>query len=156
VGDPFLEAARAVFRRSFDELRGSADGLPAEALNWRPVEGANSIAVLVTHSLHSTRSWLSVALGVPLPERDRESEFRAAAGEPSEMLALLEAMSGQCLGLLDGPGEVDWTAMRRTHPRLRRGEPQEVPAAWALLHALEHLREHAGQAFLTRQLWEAT
>ena len=24
---------------------------------------------------------------------------------------------------------------------------------WALLHALEHLREHAAQALLTRQLW---
>jgi hypothetical protein len=29
-----------------------------------------------------------------------------------------------------------------------------VSAAWALLHALEHLREHEGQLFLTRQLWD--
>jgi hypothetical protein len=29
-----------------------------------------------------------------------------------------------------------------------------VTAAWALLHALEHLREHAAQAQLTRQLWQ--
>jgi hypothetical protein len=29
-----------------------------------------------------------------------------------------------------------------------------VLAGWALLHALEHLREHEGQMFLTRQLWD--
>jgi len=31
----------------------------------------------------------------------------------------------------------------------------DAPAAWALLHALEHLREHVGQMLLTRQLWLA-
>jgi hypothetical protein len=29
-----------------------------------------------------------------------------------------------------------------------------MPAAWALMHALEHLREHLGHMALTRQLWE--
>jgi uncharacterized protein DUF664 len=39
----------------------------------------------------------------------------------------------------------------RTDPRT--GE--QVTAGWALLHAIEHLREHVGHAQLTRQLWDA-
>jgi hypothetical protein len=30
-----------------------------------------------------------------------------------------------------------------------------VPASWAVLHAIEHLREHIAHVGLTRQLWEA-
>jgi hypothetical protein len=43
----------------------------------------------------------------------------------------------------------DGTAARRQHP-----EDEEVSSAWALIHAVEHLREHLGQAWLTRQLGE--
>lgn len=39
----------------------------------------------------------------------------------------------------------------QTHARMSGGAEQ-VSAAWALLHALEHLREHVGQMQLTRQL----
>jgi hypothetical protein len=45
--------------------------------------------------------------------------------------------------------------MRKTHARPHPEHAQDVPAAWALLHAMEHLREHEGQMSLTRQLWEA-
>ena len=31
---------------------------------------------------------------------------------------------------------------------------EPVTAAWALIHALVHLREHVGHAELTRQLWD--
>ncbi len=32
---------------------------------------------------------------------------------------------------------------------------EEVPAAFALLHALEHLGQHVAHCSLTRQLWES-
>ena len=47
-------------------------------------------------------------------------------------------------------------AIRRTHTRPNPDDDMKVPAAWALLHAIEHLREHVGQMQLTRQLWEQT
>jgi hypothetical protein len=37
----------------------------------------------------------------------------------------------------------------RTLPR-----PEPVTAAWALLHALEHVGLHLGHAQITRQLWD--
>jgi hypothetical protein len=33
-------------------------------------------------------------------------------------------------------------------------EDEQVSAAWALIHAVEHLREHVAHAELTRQLGE--
>ena len=39
-----------------------------------------------------------------------------------------------------------------TAPWRTDGADEPVTAAWALLHALEHLREHVGHAQLTRQL----
>ena len=92
--------------------------------------------------------------GAPLPDRDRDAEFAATANEADALLAHVADMERQCLALLDGAKDVDWSATRRTHPRPRAGAAEQVTGAWALLHALEHLREHAGQIALTRQLWD--
>ncbi len=75
--DTFLTSVRFVVQQDLADLLAAVDGLPGEALDWQPAGAdTNSIAVLVTHVLHSTRSWLSVVVGAPLPDRDRESEFR--------------------------------------------------------------------------------
>ncbi len=145
--DPLLASAREVIERSDAEMRTCIEGLSAQALNWRPAgNDTNSIAVLATHSLHSTRWWLTVALGEPLPARHRPSEFRASDLDAQSLLRLLDEMSADCLALVEKDRDVDWSAVRQT--------PERMPAAWALVHALSHLREHAGQIFLTRQLWE--
>jgi len=135
-------------------MRSSIDGLTAEALNWRPVGDANSIAVLVTHTLGATRLWLRLALGLPLPERDRDSEFSASAEDAEAFQRFVSDLSEDCLGVLGSAAEVDWTEMRLTHGR-GGDAPPEVAAAYALIHATEHLRGHVDQMALTRQLWEA-
>ena len=111
------------------------------------------MAVLTVHALHSTRSWLSVATGAPLPPRDRPSEFRASADGAASVHAFVEEMTRDCRALPAEPSSTDWGAVRRTHARPTGDDVEEVPAAWALLHALEHLREHIGRMLLTRQLW---
>jgi len=155
TADPILSSARYVVRESLAELRKTVEGVPVEALNWRPAgDDSNSLAVLATHTLHSTRSWLSIALGAPLPERDRPSEFTVSAADPDALLALVNGMSGDCNRLLEAASEVDWSAQRTTHVRSSSGTAEEAPAAFALLHAIAHLREHVGQMLLTRQLWQ--
>jgi uncharacterized damage-inducible protein DinB len=154
--DPLLAAGAATVRRTFADMRQTIAEFPPEALNWKPAgDETNSVAVLTTHSLHSTRSWLCTALGEKLPDRDRDSEFRVAEENPEKLLALFDDMASQCNGLFDQPREVDWAAIRRTHTRPDASDAIQVPAAWALLHAIEHLREHLGQMQLTRQLWDA-
>lgn len=155
MADPFIAAARHLLHDTLDEMRAAIDGASSDALNWRPAgDASNSMSVLTVHALHSTRSWLSVATGAPLPERDRPSEFRAEIPDAAALLALIDAMGGDCRRLLKEASGIDWAAMRATHARPNSGDAEEVPAAWALLHALQHLREHAGQLSLTRQLAE--
>jgi hypothetical protein len=153
--DVMVASAAYVLKEHLGDMRAAVDGLPDEALNWKPGgEDTNSVAVLVTHVLHSTRSWISTAVGAPLPDRDRDSEFRAAAGSTKELLSLLDDLGGQILALLNNAGEIDWAANRKTHMRPDPDLPDYVPASFALLHAIEHFGEHLAHVGLTRQLWE--
>lgn len=155
--DPMVAGARYVLlRNQLPLLRACVAEAPSDALNWRP-GGAdtNSIAVLATHTMHSTRSWLSTALGAPLPERDRESEFRVTVDATPELLAMVDALTADIVRLLDGAEDrVDWSAMRTTHPRGKRRTRDPIPAGRALLHTIEHVSAHVADMQLTRQLWE--
>ena len=154
--DAMLASAAYVLRDDIKELRDAVDGLPDEALNWKPAgDDTNSVAVLVTHVLHSTRSWISTAVGAPLPDRDRDSEFRVAVERTADLLALLDDFGAQILALVNDAGEVDWAANRKTHMRPDSELPDYVPAAFALLHAIEHFGQHVAHVSLTRQLWDA-
>ncbi len=154
--DAMLASAAYVLRDDIKELRDAVEGLPDEALNWKPAgDDTNSVAVLVTHVMHSTRSWISTAVGAPLPDRDRDSEFRTAGERTSDLLALLDDFGAQILALVNGAGDVDWAANRKTHMRPDPELPDYVPAAFALLHAIEHFGQHVAHVSLTRQLWDA-
>jgi hypothetical protein len=147
--DPTIVAARELFEEELSELRETVDGIPSEALDWRPpAKDSNPLTVLATHGMHSTRWWLTIARGAPLPDRDRPSEFVAEVASVDELLAFVDAMAKDCLARLDADEPFD--------PGAQRDVPDDDPvsSAWALFHALEHLREHVAQAQLTRQLWE--
>ena len=151
-----LTSAAYVLTDHIKELRGAIDGLPDDALNWKPAGAdTNSVAVLVTHVLHSTRSWISTAVGAPLPDRDRDSEFRVTADGTADLLALVDDFGAQILGLLNNAGDIDWAANRKTQMRPSPDLPDYVPASFALLHAIEHFGQHVAHVSLTRQLWEA-
>ena len=149
--DPTIEAARDILEDSLGELRKAVDGCSVGDLNRRPIDGdTNALAVLVTHAMQSTRSWLSLATGAPLPERDRDTEFLAVADDAAAFMSLLDDISAECRGLLEGDVAYDPGATATAPWRTYRSD-EPVTAAWALLHALEHLREHVGHAQLTRQ-----
>lgn len=150
--DPTIAAASELLADSLDAMREVIAGAGADALalDWRPAQDTNSIAVLAVHSMHSTRTWLSVAVGAPLPERDRPSEFLATAQGVGDLLVFFDAMAADCRALLDTSDAFDAGAIRRTG----RDGDETCTGAYALLHALEHLREHVAHAQLTRQMWE--
>ena len=151
MADPTISAARELFEEELAEMREAIDGLPPDALAWRPpAEDSNTLTILATHAMHSSRWWFTVARGAPLPDRDRPSEFVAESGSVEEILAFMDAMAADCRARLD-PDEPFDAGVERTVP-----DDEPVSAGWALLHALEHLREHVAQAQLTRQLWLAS
>jgi DinB family protein len=147
VADATIDALREVLEESLGELRKGLAGLSPERLNARPAGGdTNSVAVIVAHALGSTRSWLSLAVGAPMPERDRPAEFRAVADDG--FAALTEERIAACLALLDGAtwdpsrvGTADWTR-----------PPETRTAAYAASHALSHLGEHVGHLHMTLEL----
>lgn len=153
MADPLLEAARDVLAESLGELRAAVDGLSPDELNRRPAwEGANSLAVIATHAVASTRSWLSLAMGAPLPPRDRPAEFLTVADE--SFPRWVDDRIGECLALLDHDGAFD-PARAGVAPWRSTGEDDPVTAAWALLHATSHLGEHVGHAHVMRDLLRA-
>jgi hypothetical protein len=147
VVDATIEGLREVLEESLGELRKGVTGRSVEQLNARPAGGdTNSIAVIVTHALGSTRSWFSLASGAPMPDRDRPAEFRAVADDG--FAAWMDEQIAQCLALLDDAtwdparvGTATWTPSRETRT-----------AAYAAAHALSHLGEHVGHLHMTVEL----
>ena len=165
--DPTIVAAQDLFEDSVAGLRAAIEGLPAEILNRRPAgEDTNAIAVLAIHALYSTRSWLSLATGAELPARDRPAEFRVTAKDQADLLAEVDQVAAQCRALL--ASATTWDSARtgvatwRSGPEAKGGEESESPpldlepvtAAWAMIHAISHLKEHVAHAQLTRQVVE--
>lgn len=153
MSDALLIAARSTLDGSLRELRKALEGLDADALNTPPAtDGTNPLAVLAVHALASTRSWLALATGSPLPPRDRPREFETHVDDAGAFLATVDATAEACRELLSSADGID-PSRTGTAPWRGGTEAEEpVTAAWALLHALDHLREHVGHAQLTRQL----
>jgi hypothetical protein len=146
--DPTIEAARGVVDASLDSMRSAIAGASADPLNRRPAgDDTNAVAVLVVHAVNSTRWWLSMALAQPLPERDRGSEFLTTVSSVEELLGMFDPVAADCRALLDTGATFDAGAIRED-PR----DGEQVTAAYALIHAVEHLREHVAHAELTRQV----
>jgi hypothetical protein len=149
TGDPTIVALREVLAESCDEIRRGVADLSVSELNAKPAGGdTNSVAVIAVHGLRSTLSWLSLAVGGPLPERDRDAEFRTVADD--DFVQQVDALIARCLGVLDDAtwdparvGAPNWNARLAAEPRT---------AAWAAGHALAHLGEHVGHLHMTREL----
>jgi hypothetical protein len=151
VSDPAIEAARDIANNSLDAMRRAIVDAPPELLNWRPAgEDTNPIAVIAVHAITSTRWWLSVAITGQAPERDRPAEFRTTVSGAEELLSIIDPLIADARKFLAFDGPFD--------PGVSRTDPREggtaTTAAWALIHAVEHLSEHVAHAELTRQVWD--
>src|SRR5438067_13258424 len=82
------EAFKKLFHELHDKFRDQVRTLDHGTLNWRPLPKANSIAVLVVHSLGSQREMLRAVRQITV-ERDRDSEFKAEA-EAADLLAMID------------------------------------------------------------------
>lgn len=136
-------------RRQVGEL--VAD-LPAQALNWRPVEGeddhaTNSLAVMATHVAGAEHFWVAEVIGQQPPTRVRAEEFTTQADGAGELLERLTAVGRETREVLASLDEATLGATRDV------GE-NTVPVRWAILHVIDHTALHLGHMQLTRQLWQ--
>lgn len=150
-------AALEDIKDSMKWLREVVAGLPVEALDWAPASGTNSIAVLLSHALPSTVFWVQAGSGKAPSHRAYVENYRSKAFErrglsERDLLALIASAESQVEDVLRGGTEEHLRAQHQ-----HDDEPDEPPVSGAscLVHGASHLREHAGQAALLRDLWLA-
>ena len=143
------DAARAMLQAQHDNWREIVTGLGPDALNWKPGRDTNSIAALLAHTLDAERFLVATAADSQTP-REGESTFRASASGADELLLRLGEVEKDVERRLAG---LSGDHLSQEITRTMRTTRTRTGIAW-LLHALAHSREHIGQAYLTRQLWE--
>lgn len=152
---PTHAAALESARDSLGVFKEIIAALPDEAMTYVPVPEGNSIAVLVAHSLTATHFLFSCGSGLKRSFTSYRSGERAPSFEVEWATvaivtkAIDDALAEFATILANGteenlaeditwPGEEGWL--------LRTG-------ALSVVHAAAHLREHAGHAELTRDLF---
>lgn len=149
-------AARIVTRLSLEMLREGLSGLPDAAAGWKPLPAANSMSVLVVHSLTSSRFFLGCGAGRQLSRRQYlESERVAAFETPAMTIASLVAATDAAAAEFD--------ALLASAPAAALDAPVTWPdypderytGSECVIRAIAHLREHVGQVQLMRDLWLA-
>ena len=146
-----LEAIRTAFTALYadlhENLRAQVRGLDDGTLNWRPLPKANSVAVLVTHTLGSELEMMRSVRSMPAP-RDRDSEFRAEAGA-ERLLQMIDAAEREMVELAGAVTETDLTELRP------RGDRPPRPGLEWMIANYGHAREHLAQIELTKQLYDS-
>ena len=135
------------FHEMHDGFREQVRGLDHGTLNWRPLPKANSIAILVIHSLGSEREMLRAVRKITT-ERDRDSEFRAEAAA-ADLLALIDQADRDVDEHLGALTDDDLAGMRP------RGDNPPRPGIEWLVTNYGHAREHLAQIQLTKQLYDS-
>jgi uncharacterized damage-inducible protein DinB len=133
------------------QVRGLIADLPAEALNWRPIEAVdehatNSLAALTAHVAGAELYWIGEVVGGRPPTRDRDAEFATEATSAADLVRLLDKVGVETKAVF-----LTLTAAQLGGVRQARG--REVPVRWCILHVVDHTALHLGHMQLTYQLW---
>jgi len=136
-----------------NQVKGLLEGLPQQALDWRPVEGegdleTNSLTVIATHLAGSEAFWSSEMIGGKKINRDRDSEFKTKGMSSSDLK-----------GKLDKSGKLTHEMLLSlTEKQLeenRNWRDRSISVRGCILHLITHFAQHIGHIQLTRQLWLA-
>ena len=136
-------------RDTVDELVACLEGLDSESLDWSPLDDANSLYVLATHTMGNVRhNFLNLLCGLPAT-RDRDAEFIVRGGSAVELEARWNELKDQISEAIQGlpPAEMDRDVNHPHHGTISGRELMIVVAG--------HAAEHYGHAQLTRDLVKA-
>ena len=132
-----------------DELVACLEGLDSDALNWKPLDDANSLYVLATHTMGNVRyNSLNVLCGQPIT-RDRDAEFVASGASSADIVAHWNELKVQISNAIE---ELPSTELDQERDHANYGI---ISGRELLIVVARHAAEHYGQAQLTRDLANA-
>lgn len=147
------------YQQRIADLRGQVRelvaGLPAEALNWRPlppslpgqVSEVNSLAALAAHVAGAEHFWIGEVVGGSPATRDRDAEFATTVQGAEALVRRLEAAAVET-------GEVFAHLVPSDLDGVREARGRTVAVRWCILHVIDHTALHLGHMQLTYQLWQ--
>ncbi len=147
MSEPTVEALGKAFDELHEKLREEVRGLDAGTLYWRPLPKANSVAVLVTHTLGSELEMIRCVRLIP-NSRDRDSEFKVES-DADELLGMIDAADREMDELIAALTPADLSELRP------RGDKPPRPGIYWLVTNYGHAREHLAQIQLTKQLYDS-
>ena len=136
-------------RNTVDELVACLEGLDSESLNWKPLDDANSLYVLATHTMGNVRKNILDGLCERPVTRDREAEFMVRGDSVAEIVASWNELKVQ---ISEAVQELSQSELDREKDHLHRGI---ISGRELLIVVARHAAEHYGQAQLTRDLVKA-
>jgi len=147
VGIP-VDALTSYVNQAVDELTGIVTGLGDDLINQRPdLPGANSPYAILRHCLGVMEYWGGHVVAGRDVQRDRAAEF-TATGHAADLVAAAHQAKIQFRA---DALTADPQAPPRRPAGRRSPDVLEVRSqGHALLHVLEELYQHLGQAELTR------
>ena len=148
TAEEFMRAFVDQYRGVHRAIREQISDLDPATLAWAPCEGANSIAVLVTHTMGNEVEAVRTVAGVG-SDRIRAREFEVRDADVASLLALVDRADATLDELAPSIGGEQLTA---DHVRPAALDRTPKPGVHVLMHSLAHAREHLGQIMLTRQL----
>ena len=91
-----IQGYLTMMKEILDQMKSLLEGLPQEALDWRPIEGegelaTNSLAVMAAHLAGSGTYLIKEVIGRQPVQRDREAEFVTRGVNASTLKARLDA-----------------------------------------------------------------
>jgi uncharacterized damage-inducible protein DinB len=141
----FIQQARETLRRCTGKITHCLGQLSDEDVNWRPFEGANSVANIVTHLCGNVGQWIVAGVGGAADERDRPGEFarelRATAKELTERIEATRRLADETMSRV--------TPETILAPRKIQG--YDETSLSAIFHAVTHFEGHTHQVvYITR------
>jgi len=139
------------------DLRNQAktllEGLPQEALDWRPIQGegelaTNSLAVMSVHLAGSQTYWMKEIICRTPIQRDREAEFATKGASVADLKAGLDAAGKIAEEVLSPLTENQMEEERKFREK-------QITVRAGILQVIDHVAQHIGHMQLTRQLWLA-
>lgn len=123
------------------------EGLPAEALDWSPKTGVNSITALVVHMTGAERFLFGEIIGGQSLNRNRDAEFLTKNMTLETLMQRLADNRRYIAGVLEPLTLVDLEGKRILRSR-------EVTVGWVIGHALKHTATHLGHIQVMKDMWE--